>query len=244
MKISNLNLHSQRNAGHYQFQSDFNDLVIEYTPQTLGIVEAYATYQPLLQDEAIAFMAISKSATTGQIVDADSVRDKTLRGTIDLARTALNHFDGKVHSDAKIVNVIIDQYGNLAPKPYDEETGLITNLIKDLRVKAPAEIVTVGIVPWLIALEAQNETFNTLEKSRNSEEANRTELRMKNVRLEVDAAYRKMVERINALMVVNGEAPYSDFVKMLNARIVRANDAIALSKGRSDKPDTEDATKA
>ena len=56
----------------------------------------------------------------------------------------------------------------------------------------------VGLVPWINMLENQNVTFKTLEATRNSEEANRSELRMKQVRLEVDAAYRKITKRINA----------------------------------------------
>jgi len=63
---------------------------------------------------------------------------------------------------------------------------------------------------------------------------------MKKVRVVVDAAYNKIVKRINALIIVNGEAPYAEFVKELNVRIGRAQDSIALSKGKATKtPDTE-----
>lgn len=230
MEIESLNLHQQRNAGHYQFLTDFNDLVTKYTPQALGIVDAYAAFLLEYHDEIEAFKAITKSAATDEIANADHDRDMALRGTTDFARTALNHFDENIRNAAKIVNVIFDQYGNLAPKPYDEETGSIVNLVKDLRTKTGAEIVTVGLVPWITVLEGKNDGFNALEKSRNSEEANRTELRMKQVRVKIDAAYRKIVKRINALIEINGDAAYLEFVKELNARIARARDAIAQSK--------------
>ncbi|MDR3652025.1 MAG: DUF6261 family protein [Paludibacter sp.] len=244
MEIANLNLHNQRNAGHYQFLTDFNDFVIKYTPQVLGIVDAYAAFLLKYQDEIEAYKAITKSATTDDIVNADHDRDITLRSTSNLAHTAMNHFDANVHNAAKIVNVIIDQYGDLASKPYDEETGEVENMIKDLRTKAGAEIVTVGLVPWINMLETQNITFKTLEATRNSEEANRTELRMKQVRLEIDAAYRKITKRINALIEVNGEAPYAEFVKELNARIGRAQDSIAQSKSRKTTIVVTEAPKA
>jgi len=38
MEIASLYLHRQRNAAHYQFQTDFNSLVIKYSPQALGII--------------------------------------------------------------------------------------------------------------------------------------------------------------------------------------------------------------
>jgi len=232
MEIASLNLHNQRNGGHYQFLTDFNDFVIRYTPQILGIVDAYAAFKLEYQDEIEAYKAITKSATTAEIANADHDRDITLRSTIDIAHTALNHYDANAHNAARTVNVIFDQYGDLASKPYDEETGGIENLIKDLRTKTGTEIGIIGLVPWINMLESQNNTFKTLEATRNSEEANRSELRMKQVRLEIDAAYRKITKRINALIEVNGEAPYASFVKELNARIARAQDAIAQSKAR------------
>ena len=232
MEIANLNLHNQRNGGHYQFLTDFNDFVIRYTPQALGIVDAYEAFKLKYQDEIEAYKAITKSATTEDITDADHDRDITLRSTTDIARTALNHYDTNAHNAAKKVNVIFDQYGDLASKPYDEETGGIENVVKDLRTKTARDIGIIGLEPWINMLERQNITFKTLEAARNSEEANRSELRMKQVRLEVDAAYRKITKRINALIEVNGEAPYAEFVKELNARITRAKDAIAQSKAR------------
>jgi len=232
MEIANLNLHNQRNGGHYQFLTDFNDFVIRYTPQALGIVDAYEAFKLKYQDEIEAYKAITKSATTEDIANADHDRDITLRSTTDIARTALNHYDTNAHNAAKKVNVIFDQYGDLASKPYDEETGGIENVVKDLRTKTGAEIEIVGLVPWINMLEGQNIAFKTLEATRNSEEANRSELRMKQVRLEIDAAYRKITKRINALIEVTGEAPYAEFVKELNARITRAKDAIAQSKAR------------
>jgi len=232
MEIASLYLHNQRNGGHYQYLTDFNDFVIRYTPQALGIVDAYDAFKLKYQDEIEAYKAITKSATTEDITDADHDRDITLRSTIDIAHSALNHYDATAHNAARTVNVIFDQYGDLTSKPYDEETGEVENLVKDLRTKTGAEIGTIGLVPWTNMLESQNITFKTLEATRNSEEANRSELRMKQVRLEIDAAYRKITKRINALIEVNGEAPYTEFVKELNARITRAKDAIAQSKAR------------
>ena len=81
---------------------------------------------------------------------------------------------------------------------------------------------------WIAELERLNNTFISLTASRNSEEASRTEHRMKDVPGKTDAAYKAIVERVNALIVVNGEANYTEFVKEMNTRIGRAQDSIAL----------------
>jgi len=236
MEIASLYLHSQRNAAHYQFQTDFNGLITKYSPQVLGIFEDYVAYQPLLQDEGVALVAITKSATTEEIDEADKNRDFTFRGTADKVTNSLNHFDPLVREAARQVKVIFDAYGNLVPKPDDEESGLISSLIADLRTKASMEIVIVALVDWIAELERLNNIFIALEATRNSEEAKKSVLRMKKVRVVVDAAYNKIVKRINALIIVNGEVPYAEFVKELNARIGRAQDAIDQSKAR--KADT------
>lgn len=222
MEITSIILPSLRNTGHYQFQTDFSSLVIKYTPQALGIVDDCANYSILLNNEGIAMVEISKSATTAEIEIGDYNRDFTNRGLSDKVKSSLKHFNPQVREATKKVKVIFDGYGNINPKPYDEESTLINSLIADLRTKLPAEIVTLGIVEWIDELECQNNVFIALESSRNTEEANRTELRMKQTRVEVDAAYKQMVKCINALIVVNGDAAYAEFVKELNTRIGRA----------------------
>lgn len=232
MKVESLHSNNQRNASHYQFQIDFNTTVIKYTPLALGIVDAYEVYLPLLQNESVALVAITKSATTEQIEAADKERDFTFRGFFDTVKSKSNHFNADVRDAAKRVMVLLNAYGNLTRKPKDEESGLITSMIADLRLQMPGDLTTLEVVDWMAELERNNNVFIGLQATRNSEEANRTELRMKEVRKEIDTAYKHIIERINALIVVNGEAGYSDFVKELNARINRANDAISQSKKR------------
>lgn len=238
MEIEKLSLHNLRNASHYQFQSDFSALVGQYSPQILGILAEYAEYQPLLENEAVALNVITKSATTEQIEAADQERDTIFRGMVDSVRSKLNHFNANVREAARKVSVIIDGYGNLVSKPYDEESGLITSLISDLRTKTGVEIDVIGLVDWNTELERLNNHFIGLEATRNNEVANRSELKMKEVRTEVDAAYQKIVKRINALIIVNGESDYSEFVNMLNTRIERA--ATAIAQSRAKKPKTQE----
>jgi hypothetical protein len=230
MKITNLNLNFQRNAGHCQFQTDFNSLVIKYTPQALGIVEAYENYLPLLRNEEEALVAITKSAITKEIEIADKNRNITLCGMVDQTRSNLNHFKPEIRAAAKRAILIMDSFWILALKPYDEESGLISKLVTDLREKIPTDLVTLSIFDWVAELEVRNNTFIELTSSRNMEEAGHTALRMKQVRLEVDAAYRSIVERINALAIVNGKEKYAEFARELNARISHAQAAICQSK--------------
>lgn len=49
----------------------------------------------------------------------------------------------------------------------------------------------------------------------------------------MDEAYRTLVNKINALIIVNGEAPYVDFVNKLNQRIEAYTNNLSIYKGKA-----------
>lgn len=227
MKIQKINLQPQRNAGHYQYLTDFGSSIVKHNPAALGIEALYAAFVPLLSDESEALNTVTKSPMTEEVEIGDKNRDFCFRGFSDSVKNKQNHYLPAVREAAKRIMVILNAYGNLAPKPFDEESGLLNTLILDLRTQRADDLLTLEVLEWLNELERLNVAFVALIDARNSEEAMRTELRMKSVRKDIDAAYNAIVERVNALIVVNGEAVYAEFVKEVNARIKRAEDAIA-----------------
>ena len=72
-------------------------------------------------------------------------------------------------------------------------------------------MATLGIGDWITGLKSANDNFAALIQERYSEEAGKTHLAMKEVRIQVDEAYRTITERIGALMIVNGEETYAVF---------------------------------
>jgi hypothetical protein len=241
MLIKNVKLTNLRNEEHFQFQSEFNDLVIRFTSETLGIEFAYATYEPLYINEKTALDVIRKSDITPAISTADHKRDSTYRGFCDTNQGAQNHFLPAKREAANRIEIAIEHYGNINGKTYDEQTAAINSLVEDLNTDYAADVATLGIADWITELQANNDSFEALMDQRYSKEADRTELKMKDVRLEVDAAYRTITERIDALAIVNGEESYKPFVKELNKRIERYNNTLALRQGRKAKPEAAEA---
>jgi flagellar biosynthesis chaperone FliJ len=58
---------------------------------------------------------------------------------------------------------------------------------------------------------------------------------MKATRIETDKSYFSIVDRINALITIEGDTRYAAFVTSLNNRIDQYNTAIAQRKGRAKK---------
>ena len=65
---------------------------------------------------------------------------------------------------------------------------------------------------------------------------------MKEVRNKLDASYKTIVSRINALIIVNGETAYCDFVTELNICIESYKLNLAQRQGRNDKTTDTDQT--
>jgi len=240
MKIQKIHLINLRNEEHYQFQTDFKGLVDRYTPAALGIEVAYAVYLVLYGDEGTALDMIRKSAVTEKITEADLLRDFTFRGLRDAIKAAGNHFNPSVKEAAARLQVALNHYGNITLKPYDEETAAIAALIADLRTTYAPDATLTGINDWINELQTNNTAFDTLKKERYTEEAGKTQLRMKEVRTEIDATFRTITERINALIIVNGEATYAEFVNELNQRIENYQNLLAQRQGRNAKKDDDE----
>ncbi len=242
MKTNRIDLSRLRNEEHFQFQTEFKASVDKYGAQALNIEGAFVNHESLYEQELEALQVIRKSATTEQLAIADAERDDIFRGLSDAIKSNLNHFNADKRSAATRIKIAFDQYGNIARKPYDEETAALTKLISEAKGSLSNDFATLGLTDWVTELNSKNNAFDLLMKSRYSEESTKTELRMKSVRLEIDAVYRMISDRLDALMLINGTASYEPFVRELNTRVDRYNEIIAQRKGRNAKGNKEQKT--
>lgn len=240
MKILSVKLRNLRNEEHFQFQTEFKGLVEKSTPETLDIVPAWAVYQPLYENEAEALDVIRKSSLTENIANADHYRDSVYSGLRDTVKGAANHFNAAKKEAAARVQVVLDHYGNINIKTYDEQTAAINDLIAELNATYTADVATLAIGDWVTELQTANNSFETLMQERYSQDAGKTQLKMKEVRTAVDDAYRTITERIDALVIVNGKENYAGFIKELNQRVEKFNKLLAQREGRNAKKEEEE----
>jgi hypothetical protein len=235
MKTKRFKNEDLRNEEWFQFYTEFKTLVEQYTPEALNIDELFAVFLTLYVDADDALEIIRKSAATELLAEADTTRDVIFRGFAEAVKSALHHFDAAKREAAGRLQITFDHYGNIARKSYNEETASIYNFIQEMNGKHASDIAVVGLGDWVAQLDADNKTFENILKTRYTEEAGKTDLRMKEVRRETDRNYRDILDRIDASILLNGEAPYASFVKELNIRVERYSDIIAQRKGRSKK---------
>ena len=236
-QIKEFSLHSLQNEEHFKFQCDFDGLVQLYTPATLRIEAVYNVYKPLFENESDALNLVRKNSYTQTLCDADGVRDTTINGIEDAVKSALKHFNPEVKKAANRIKILLDSYGDIARKSYDKETADITKLTSELKGVFAVDVAAVGITEWVNELERNNNDFVSLQNNRYDEQDNKTRLRMKDVRKEVDAAYNTIVKRINSMILLKDDLgidfDFGPFVSKLNLRIDNYVNNMARRAGRT-----------
>ncbi|MDR2937680.1 MAG: DUF6261 family protein [Prevotellaceae bacterium] len=235
MKIERNDRPHMQNEEHFQLNTEFRDLVVKYGPAELNIEAAFSTFLALYLQEDEALLKVTKSAYTAKIQEADRRRDQLFRGMVDANRSAQNHFRPEVCEAAQRLKILFDTYGNVAKRTANKETAALHSLQQELTGAYAADAAQVGLIEWATELNAANQAFDLLTKSRYEETAQRTDLVLRQVRLQVDEAYRAVVSRIEALMLIDGEAKYEPFVRQLNAVVEKYSNTMATRKGRAEK---------
>lgn len=235
MEINTFNPYPLHNEEHFQYQKEFKELIEAEGAEKLDIKEKFGEYSTAYTQEEEALNQVRKSATTDEIEIADKDRDVLISGFTGIINSYLKHFNEEKRAAATRYKIVLDQYGDIARKPYDDETAAIDKMVQDSLGPFAADIDAMVVRDWMDEINNRNIAFKTLQKSRYSEEANKTRLRMKTVRVSVDAAYRDIVKRINALILINGAANHENFVRELNVRITKTNNILATRRGRSKK---------
>lgn len=238
MKTNRINLTSLRNEEHYQLLNSVQQLIEQLGAKDLNIVEIAAIMGSLNKNELEALQVLRKSANSKLIEDADDFRDSLFRGFSDSVASSLNHFDAIKQEAGRKLWIVLEQYGNVGRKPFNVETADIIKLVKECTTTFASEIELLNLTDWVSELAVRNQAFDTLMKSRYSEEADKTTLRMKQVRKDADIAFRQMLKRIDALLLIDNPANYATFVRELNARINNYNHIIAVRQGKNTTNET------
>jgi len=235
MKIKSISLTSFHNEEHYKFQTDVNGLISFFTAASLLIVAEYVSFQKLYVDEGEALNFVRRSNYTAQLHLIDLKCNETLEGMKEAIGSGLKHYNPAVKEAAAHLKLLWDAAGNITTKTQKDKSGAIIKLIKDLKGPYAADVATLGIDGWVTELETDLTAHDAVEDSQYDEADGKTHLRMKHVRTEIDGIYRTITERINALIIVNGEAPYVDFDNKLNLRIDSYTSNLALRNGKGKK---------
>ena len=101
----------------------------------------------------------------------------------------------------------------------DRETGLLLNLISDLETKSAADVTALALTPVVQAMKQANDKLREVTRARANDRAVQIVGQLKQAQHASDEAYRTLVQKVNALAVVEGEADYADFISKMNEQV-------------------------
>ena len=216
-----------------------------------GLPEVQSTAQPALTTAVNSFeaafnafdTALKASATnpaTATATDADTARDQSWRAANAYVKAMCSHPTADIASAASEAKAFFDKYGDPTSLAQTEESGMLHNLLQDLETFDSSKRALLNLDVWITDLKAKEDAFLAAAAERTEADAARQVGIVKETRTAADAAYRSLVDTVNALAMINGDAAYTTFIDHVNALIDRQKSILKARTTRAKKEEEED----
>ena len=182
-----------------------------------GLPDVQSTTPPALTTAVSSFetafnafdTALKASATnpaTATATNADMERDQSWRATNAYVKAMCSHPTADIASAAKEAKSLFDKYGDPTSLAQTEESGVLHNLLQDLTAFDSGKRTSLALDVWITDLQAKEDAFLAAAAQRTEADAARQVGIVKETRTAADAVYRSLVDTVNALAMINGDA--------------------------------------
>ena len=241
-QIVNCTVTRFQNQEHYDYFSKADELIVAHKAETLGITTEYSLFKPKLSDELESLNFIRKNSFYLLQKAASEACHATIMSMDDHINSCQNHYDPMLNESAARILILWNQNKDAKAMVQSKRDGAIKKLMNEFSTTYATDAATIGLTGWVKKLDSQFSEYNSFTTSRQIEEANKTELRMKVTRSEVETAFDAITTKVNALIVVNGEANYLSFVNELNQLSKTFSDNYSIRNTNRKKKDTDTTT--
>ena len=220
-KISKITPEQLDNGSHFMFMSDVHGTAVADANimQKSNLAPLVTALGQALQKEDECLKLSQKLFTTDQIKELDKTRDKLYQGYKTIVQTYLG-FTLKAETEAaKYLNQHIIDYGIDPRDNRQRESGLLLNFTADLQGKYADYVQTLHLTDYVAQIKLYNDQLIEATSTRTKERSQMTTGALAGARVQTDAAYRSLMEMVNALALVEGDAPYAAYIDYMNALI-------------------------
>ena len=232
-EISDINIQRMNNGAHFTFVSNILARAEADTAVKEKASELVSNFKAAVTAEDEALKISQKSLLTDDIAKADNDRDALYAGYKKAVEGFLAMPVADMAQAAKVLSQHIKDYKINTAGQLDKETGLLVNFIADLEGKFSAQVIALGLTPFVTNLKEANERVRTLTLQRTNEKMGITVGALKTARTASDDAYRALVKMVNALALVFGEKDYTSFIDYVNTEITHYKREVLNQKSTS-----------
>ena len=218
-QIEPIKLGIMSNGSHFLFITDTVGLTTADAKVKTKVTAELTALQTALKAEDDA-LALSKANLLSKEIKAiDAERDKHYKALRKAIKFFLNHPDAELVKAAARLEQLLKDYNINPAMQLDRETGLLLNLISDLETKSAADVTALALTPVVQAMKQANDKLREVTRARANDRAVQIVGQLKQAQHASDEAYRALVQKVNALAVVEGEADYADFISKMNEQV-------------------------
>jgi hypothetical protein len=233
-----------RNEEFYTFSQQTEKLMSQHGGASLfgADASAYTAFRKALKVYFDAIEDIRKNLLTPELAEADKKRDLAYTSWREQVRSAFKHPGTEsFHRKAAVLQEIVDRYyRNHHGTPYNEETGVIRNLVQDFRAEPAAGYVTDLQLPvgWLNELAELNEAFDGLYLQRTREVAGKVRQDVPELRAVLRGALDDAISIVAAgALRETYKGQFVEFVNEMNVLISEYRVTLERRAGKSGKED-------
>ena len=217
--IEPISLEHMSNGSHFLFITDTVGLATADAKVKTKVTAELTALQTALKAEDDA-LALSKANLLSKDIKAiDAERDKHYKALRKAITFFLNHPDAQLVKAAARLEQLLKDYNINPAMQLDRETGLLLNLISDLETKSAADVTALALTPVVQAMKQANDKLREVTRARANDRAVQIVGQLKQAQHASDEAYRTLIQKVNALAVVEGEADYADFISKMNEQV-------------------------
>lgn len=220
-KIGTISLTRLNNGAHFLFVTNICERAESDSQLKTKVSSLITAFRAAIESENESLKISRKSLLTDDIAEYD-----LLRGSLYASyKKAVNSYRGITDADkaeaAKVLWQHIKDYKIDPRMQLDQETGLLVNFINDLETSYSAQITLLALGAIVADLKSANETLRTRTLERTDTRTSLVNGAMRSARNASDAAYRAVVQMVNALAVVEGDTNYASFIDYVNTEIIQ-----------------------
>lgn len=226
METKKIYLHALQNMEHFQFASHVLAMCNEADIEKLTLV--LAPLQKAIDAEDKALNLPRQEEGTKMLEQLDRSRDQAYRALQLFVDLHLHSEDYSVRDSAEHMAEVMSRYAGAAQANYDKESGMLKNLITDLRSTTMAAHVTKLIAtPYIDRLERANDAFDQLYRSRLKTAIPSGTYDVKALRAATDKALNAVVRRMDSLDDLEPSAPLTALIIQYNVLVGKQRTTLA-----------------
>jgi hypothetical protein len=244
-RINDFYLPQLHNGENVNFHHESLEQLDKANPASLGVKEQIVAYHAACDELKLSVDVFSSSTLSAESTRLDAQRDRAYSAFKSYVKVYLNDDDqGKSEAAERIIAVIRNterELGHPLLLGLAKETTTLSSLLRNLAPLA-ADIERIGAADRLKNLENANQAYADLQFKRYIEKSTKHSGDVKAARAVADAAYKDIIARINAQILLNSDEGFVSYVKAQNAVIERYKLIVAQRRGRAGKEATMTGT--